>query len=99
MGPGSPLAVARVGRDDSRFSLKHQPAAVRNGGRRNFHCFRLILSMKIATPTCSASEVISPPYVTHDVAPSVCVNTRRHHVAPSFVTPCVTNRRHNVLCI
>jgi hypothetical protein len=35
MGPGSPLAVARVGRDDSRFSLEHQPAAVRNDRRRN----------------------------------------------------------------
>ena len=61
MGPGSPLAVARVGRDDSRFSLEHQPAAVRNGRRRNFHCFRLILTMEIATPTCSASEAHITP--------------------------------------
>src|SRR5215831_672931 len=30
MGPGSPLAVARVGRDDNRFSLENQPAAVGN---------------------------------------------------------------------
>src|SRR6266478_2391296 len=32
-GPGSPLAVARVGRDDNRFSLEHQPAAAGNDCR------------------------------------------------------------------
>src|SRR5215471_16817712 len=40
---------------------KDQPAAVRNGGRRNFHCFRLILTMEIATPTRSASEAHITP--------------------------------------
>src|SRR5712691_8591912 len=43
MGPGSPLAVARVGRDDNRFSLEHQPAAAGNDCRLGVPCFRPVL--------------------------------------------------------
>ena len=78
---------------------EHQPAAVRNRDRRNFHCFRLILSMEIATPTCSASKAHITPICHPRCGTSVCVTTRRHHVAPSVVIPCVTIRRHNMLCI
>ena len=54
MGPGSPLAVARVGRDDNRFSLEHQPAAVGNDRRLRSLVSGLLFTMDGATPTCRA---------------------------------------------
>jgi hypothetical protein len=57
MGPDSPPAFAGVGRDDDCLArAEHQPADVRSRDWGNFHCFGLILTMEIATPTCSASE-------------------------------------------
>jgi len=54
MGPGSPLAVARVGRDDNRFSLEHQPAAVGNNWRLGVPVSGLFFTGNGATPTCRA---------------------------------------------
>jgi hypothetical protein len=61
-----------------------------------FRCFRLLFTMTFATHTCRAAEgqICYPkcvtPYLTHDVAPSLVI---------PIVIPCVTIRRHNVLCI
>ena len=52
MGPGSPLAVARVGRDDNRFSLENQPAAVGNDRRLRSIVSELLFTMNAATSTC-----------------------------------------------
>src|SRR5438874_12943675 len=54
MGPGSPLAVARVGRDDNRFSLEHQPAAAGNDCRLGVPVSGLLFTGNAATPTCRA---------------------------------------------
>src|SRR5262249_22602467 len=55
-------ALAALGRDDDGLArAEHQPAAARNRDWGNFHCFQLILSMEIATPTCSASEAQITP--------------------------------------
>src|SRR2546430_6060732 len=54
MDPGSPLAVARVGRDDNRFSLKHQPAAAGNDCRLGVPVSGLFFTGNGATPTCRA---------------------------------------------
>src|SRR5262249_48441310 len=112
MGPGSPLASARVGRDDDCLArTEHQPADVRNRDWGNFHCFGLILTMKIATPTCSASEAHITPNChprcgtirrQSDVSASVvirCAAIRRHDVSPSVVISYVTIRRHNVFLL
>src|SRR5260370_2737815 len=95
MGPGSPLAFARVGRDDDRLvRAKHQPAAVRNRARRNFIVSGLLLTMTFATQTCWAPGALCvTPYVTHDLAPSVlipCAIIRRHpDVSLSVVMMCL----------
>src|SRR5262245_62059068 len=90
-------ALAALGRDDDYLArAEPQPADVRNRDWGNFHCFGLILTMKIATPTCSAAETemcrpkCVTPYVTHDVPPSVRrVTIRRHpHMSPSVVIMC-----------
>jgi len=90
----SPAMTERMGHAH-RFHLLDllgtQPAAVRNRDWGNFHCFGLILTMEIATPTCWASEAYITPYVTHDVPPSVvirCGTIRRHDVSPSVVIMC-----------
>src|SRR5262249_27638392 len=54
MGPGSPLAVARVGRDDNRFSLENQPAAVGNDRWFALPVSGLLFTGNVATPTCRA---------------------------------------------
>jgi hypothetical protein len=54
---------------------EHQPAGVRNRGRGNFHCFGLILTMRIATPTCSAA---GPMY--HPICHPRCGTMRRHPI-------------------
>src|SRR5262249_22525186 len=54
MGPGSPLAVARVGRDDNRFSLENQPAAVGNDRWSASPVSGLLFTGNAATPTCRA---------------------------------------------
>jgi hypothetical protein len=90
-------ALAALGRDDDRLvQAGQQPAGVRNRARRDFIVSGLLFTMTFATQTCRAAEgpICYPkcvtPYVTHDVAPSVVI---------PVVIPCVTIRRHNVLCI
>src|SRR6266566_8182093 len=65
MGPGSPLAVARVGRDDNRFSLENQPAAVGNDRRLRSIVSGLLFTMNAATSTCrtdgARSADLTPP--------------------------------------
>src|SRR6516165_8204634 len=48
------LAVARIGRDDSRFSLENQPAAVRNDRGFRSPVSGLLFTGNAATPTCRA---------------------------------------------
>src|SRR5262249_7512414 len=108
MGPGS--RYARPGRRSlgPREGSTSGCAKWRPG---QFHCFRLILTMEIATATCSTSEAHITP-ICHprcgtirrksDASPSVvirCAAIRRHDVPPSVVIPCVTIPRHNVFCI
>src|SRR5215469_11231531 len=54
MGPGSPLAVARVGRDDNLSRMKNQPAAVGNEPQLRSIVSGLLFTMDGATPTCRA---------------------------------------------
>jgi hypothetical protein len=54
---------------------EHQPADVRNRGWANFHCFGLILTMKIATPTCPAAEAMCDP-----ICHRRCATIRRHPI-------------------
>ena len=58
--------------------LGTQPAAVRNGGRGNFHCFGLIVTMKIATPTCPTAEAHVSPHMSPRCA-TMCRNPTCHH--------------------
>ena len=69
-GYGSRLSL-RSGRDDSRFSLEHQPAAVRNDGRRRFPVSGLLIQGMV-----QLQRVGSPGA---DVAPSV-VTIRRNRI-------------------
>jgi hypothetical protein len=71
--------------------LRTQPTSVRNGDRGNFHCFGLILTMEIATPTCSAAGA----HVSSHMSPAMW----HHQALPSVVIPYVTIRRHNVFWI
>src|SRR5262249_23319977 len=61
----SPLAVARVGRDDSRFSLENQPAAVGSDRQLRSIVSGLLFTMDGATSTCRAvgarSADLPPP--------------------------------------
>jgi hypothetical protein len=78
---------------------KHQPAAVRNRARRNFIVSGLLFTMTFATQTCW----VPGAYVSPHMSPTMWHHPSSSDVAPSVVIPvvipCVTIRRHNVLCI
>src|SRR5215831_1116983 len=80
-GAEAPALASRCDAPQHEGEGKHQPAAVRNRGRGNFHCFGLILTMEIATPTCSAAET----HVSSHMSPAMW-----HHpsVPPSVVMMC-----------
>jgi hypothetical protein len=93
-------ARAALGRDDDRLvRAKHQPAAVRNRARRNFIVSGLLFTMTFATQTCW----VPGAYVSPHMSPTMWHHPSSSDVAPSVVIPvvipCVTIRRHNVLCI
>ena len=82
-------ALAALGRDDSWFSLEHQPAAVQNHCRVGFPVSGLLFTGTFATHTCRAAEgpICYPKRVTPYVTP-MCHHASSSHMSPIVVIMC-----------